>query len=152
MKKVFIVLGIIALLLIIFAVASFDYESFNGRHLDTTSKAYVDTNLPVIFSTWSRDELLKLASSELRQTINDDQANLLLSKMEPLGKFQKYEGSKGESKILFNYRNWKIVKTASYIGSASFQNGTAQIEVKLIWRDGKWQIGDFTITSPIFLK
>ena len=152
MKKVFVILGIIALLLIIFAAASVNYVAFRGRQLDVSSKAYVDTNVPVIVSSWSVDELTKRSSAEFREATDDKQLNLIFIRLKQLGQFQKYEGAKGESNTIFNYKSAKETKMANYVATATFQNGSANIKVTLIQEDGQWQIYGFSVDSPIFTK
>jgi hypothetical protein len=152
MKKILMVLGIVALLLIIFAAASVNYVAFRGRQLDASSKTYVDASILAIISTWSADELLKRSSAEFREATNEKDLNLAFSKLKQLGMLQKYEGSKGESSSYFNYKNAKVTKRAYYNASATFQNGTADMQVGLIQKSGQWQIDDFRIDSPIFSK
>jgi hypothetical protein len=155
MKKILMVLGVIALLLIIFAAGGFSYIAIMGSRLDASSKAYMDANIPTIISTWSKDELEKRASEEFREgltdRLTDQQWNLFLSKVKPLGTFETYEGSKGQAYISLTFQKGKVV-TAHYTASASFKNGPAEITVKLIQRNGQWQILSFTIDSPIFYK
>jgi hypothetical protein len=42
--------------------------------------------------------------------------------------------------------------TAKYRAKALFENGEAEILIQLIEHDGKWQIINFHVNSPIFLK
>jgi hypothetical protein len=150
MKKILMILGGIALILIILIASSVSYVAFKGHQLDASSKAYVDTNATVLFTTWSKDELLKRSSIELRKNLND-QADLLFSKLKHLGTFQRYEGSVGQSYISLTFKSGRVI-TAEYAASASFQNGPAQMNLKLIRENGQWQICDFAIYSPIFAK
>jgi len=155
MKKVFVIVSVVALTLIILAAASFNYISFQGRQLDASSKAYVDKNIPIIISNWAEEELQKRASAELLKASNNDQRqqlHLLFSKLKQLGKFQNYEGCKGESNTLFNYTNFRVTKTAHYTASGNFQNGPAEITIGLVQRNGQWQIFSFYVKSPILLK
>jgi hypothetical protein len=152
MKKFFIILGCITLILIAIAAASVSYIAFSGRQLDASSKAFVDTNMPSFFSTLSKDELLKISTVQVRQSMSSDQVNQLFTKLKQLGQFQKYEGSKGEANIELNYKNGTMIRTADYLASATFQNGPVQMDVKLVQNGGQWQMSDFAIYSPIFTK
>jgi hypothetical protein len=148
MKKFFVILGSITLILVAIAAAFV----LRGNQLDASSKAFVDTNMPRFFSTFSKDELFKISTVLLRQNMSSDETDHLFSKLKQLGQFQKYEGSKGEANIVFNYKKGTVTTTADYLTSASFQNGPVQAEVKLIRNSGQWQINDLSIDSPIFLK
>ncbi len=151
MKKFFMFFGGFTLMFIIIATTYLGYLHHEGRKLDITSKAYIDTNIPVILSTWSMDELLKRSGDELWQHLDKNEVNVFFLKMKQLGKMQKYEGSEGESSTDVSVENGKVI-TARYTASAIFQNGTAQMKVKLTLKHGQWQIGDFEVSSPILAK
>jgi hypothetical protein len=151
MKKILLVLGIIILFLIGFVLANVSYVAFIGPRLDISSKAYVDANVPVVISSWSWDELRKRSSPEFREALSDDQMNLFLPKLKQLGSFQKYKGSVGQSYISLTIKNGKVI-TANYTASAIFQNGSVEIHIALIQKNGQWQIDAFKVNSPNFLK
>ena len=76
----------------------------------------------------------------------------MFTKLKQLGQFQKYEGSKGESNTIFNYKSAKETKMANYVATATFQNGSAYIKVELIQENGQWLIYGFSVDMPILLK
>jgi hypothetical protein len=152
MKKFLMVLGFIALLLIIYLAADFSYMlEIRGPKLDASSKAYVDANIPTIISTWSLNELEKRASKELQQDLTAQKWNVFLSSVKVLGQFETYEGCRGQAYITQSYPSPENI-TAEYVASAIFQNGTAEIKVKLIQKNSQWQIFKLTVDSPIFYK
>jgi len=112
------------------------------------------SNFPRVFqqtASWSEEELEKRGSKELQGDLTDQKWNFFLSRVKLLGKFQMYEGCKGQAYMSQVNLSPEIV-TAEYTASASFQNGTAEIQVKLIQKNGQWQILKFTVDSPIFYK
>ncbi len=151
MKRFLLVLGCITLLLIILIVGFIGYSAIKGHQLDVSSKAYVDANIPTIISTWSKEELKKRGSKELQEELTDQNWNLFLAKVKQLGKFQTYEGCKGQAYMSQNNLNPEIV-TAEYRASADFQNGQAEIKMELVWRNSQWQIVFLDVDSPIFKK
>ncbi len=151
MKKLFTILGVVFLAILVVAAGFVGYAAYTGSKFDASSKAYVDDNIPKIVSTWSKDELLKRASPELRKVASDDDIDRLFTKLNELGSLQKYEGAKGDSNISFTSQNGKVV-TAAYTAKATFQNGSAEIQIRLIQHDGAWSILNFHVNSPIFLK
>jgi hypothetical protein len=151
MRRFLIILGCLFLAAIVLLTALVGYTAFNGAKYDASSKAYMDKNIPVILSTCSKDELRKRASAELLQTATDEKIDRLFSRLKELGKLQQYGGSKGGSRISLTTQNGKLI-TADYAASAIFQNGAAEIKVRLIQKDGQWQILDFFVDSPIFEK
>lgn len=150
MKKLLVILGVISLGLVVLVGALIGYAAFTGGKLDSSSKAYVDANLPPIISGWSEIELRRRASPEfLRATPAG--LDRLFSKLKQLGPLKRYEGSRGGSRISLTTQNGKVV-SAGYVASAVFQNGSARIRVGLIREGGQWRILSFYVDSPIFSK
>lgn len=150
-KKVLIVLGVVFLILIFIGAAVIGYSAYVGVKLDASSKAYVDESVPTIVSTWSKDELVKRASPELRAMTSNGQLDQLFALFTKLGAFQSYDGATGESNISFTSKDGEVV-TASYIAHATFENGKAEIKIKLIHHNDAWQILGFHVDSPLFIQ
>jgi hypothetical protein len=144
-------LGVAFLVFVVVAGALIGYFVYVGSSLDASSKAFVDASVPSIVSTWSREELLTRAAPELLKVVNDEQLDLLFAKLSRLGRLQSYEGSRGDSHISFTTWAGRVV-TASYVASATFDKGPAQVTIRLIEHDGRWQILHFQVYSPIFLQ
>jgi hypothetical protein len=151
MKKFLLVLGCITLFLIILAVGYICYAAIRGHQLDVSSKAYVDANVPAFISSWSKDELLKLASKELQEDLAGQQGDNLFSQLKQLGKYQSYDGCEGQAYINCSFKYGKVI-TALYTAQAKFQNGKAKIKMELVWRNGQWQIAMIMVNSPLFPK
>lgn len=152
MKKTLTVLGWIFLALLVLVGALAGYLSYIGPRLDASSKAYVDGQIPAIVSGWSGDELLKRAAPELRQVVTDKkQLDQLFANLSRLGKLKHYDGSKGEANITLTLRQGRVV-TASYVASAKFENGPAQIAVRLIRHGSQWQLLYFNVRSPALMR
>jgi hypothetical protein len=151
MKKILLTLGCIGLLLIIFAVGEVCYTAIKGQQLDVSSKAYVGANIPTIISSWSEDELLKRASTELQENLAGREGNQFFSKVKQLGKCESYDGCEGQAYINYSLQYGKVI-TALYTAQAKFQNGNAKIKMELVWRNDQWQIATITVNSPLFPK
>lgn len=151
MKNCLMVAGGIFLVLVLIGACAIGYVAYVGNKLDASSKTYVDECIPAIVSNWSKDELLKRASPQFHQAVAEDQVDLLFKKLSSLGQMKNYEGAKGDSNINYTTTNGKVI-TAYYVGKATFENGKAEIRIKLIQTDGMWQILNFYVDSPIFLK
>ena len=151
MNKMLKVLGAVFLAILVGVVAFIGYAAYSGSKLDVSSKTYVDQVVPIIVSTWSPEEVLKRASPQFRQAVNDEQLKELLLKLSKLGHLDKYEGSKGDSNVSFTTQAGKVV-SATYVANAKFENGDAQINIRIIQLGGQWQLLSFYVNSPIFLK
>jgi len=104
------------------------------------------------FSTFSKDDLVKISTVTLQNNLNGNDDNFVFSKLKQLGQFQKYEGSKGEANIAVQFTKDRLEITAFYVASAVYQHGTIQAEVRLIRTGAQWQIDALTFDSPIFEK
>ncbi len=154
MKKLLSIAGGFFFVLILVVASFFGYAAYQGRGLDASSKAYVETNVPPIISSWSKDELLKRSSPQLIEIINEnpDQLEQLFQKLTKLGALQTFGEVIGEATISITAQNGKVI-TAEYMTTAKFENGEGQISVRLIQSpSGQWQILLFGINSPIFLQ
>jgi hypothetical protein len=146
MKGVLTVLGAIFLFLLVAGGAFFGYVAYTGTQMDASSKQYVDENVPAIVSTWSPTALIEQASPRLMEKTSTDQINRLFSALAgKLGKFASYDGSKGDSNANFNLTTGKTETTASYLATATFQNGKAEIKILLTRENGQWKILGFHV-------
>src|SRR5262245_57788214 len=139
MKKLFIVLGVIFLALIFLAALGIGIAAFRGSALDKESKAYVDSAVPAIISSWDTQELMSRASPELNQVTQVDDAERLFQSLRSLGKMKKYQGSKGES-LTSQILGKGATISARYLANAEFDGGNAKIYVTLIKHGNLWQI------------
>ncbi len=151
MKRILTWLGGVFVVLVGIAGALFGYVAYKGSTLDASSKAYVDESVRAIVSTWSKPELLKRASPQLRKVIQANQLDQLFGKLSQLGAFQNYEGSKGDANVSLTTQAGEVI-TATYVATARFEKGPAEVRIRLIQNDGHWQILNFFVNSPIFLQ
>lgn len=149
MKKFLAVLGAVFLVLLFAAAVFIGCGAYAGGKLDASSKAYVDESVPAIVSGWSKEELIKRASSQLREKASDDQITQLFNTLSNrLGAFQSYDGAKGDSNMSFTSKNGCLV-TASYVAKATFQHGKADIQIRLIQSGGAWKILNFHVEMTL---
>jgi len=140
MNKLFIILGVIFLFLILTGVSLIGYFAFAGSRLDASSKAYVDKNIPIIITNWSKIDFEQQTSPEFRKKVSDDQIAQLFAMLPyKLGAFRSYEGCKGQANINVSTKGGELI-TASYVAYATFQHGKAEIQVKLIQEEANWKI------------
>ena len=153
MKKFLSIVGGIFLVLVLALAGFVGYAAYQGRGLDASSKAYVEVNVPLIVSTWSKDELLKRSSPQMLKAVNEKPELLdqLFKKLSALGAMQSFSGVKGDSQVFYNAGKDKVT-TASYVADAKFENGEAHIAVRLIMVNERWQFLLFNVNSPLFLK
>ena len=153
MKKVLSIAGSISLVLVLALIGFIGYGIYEGRALDASSKEYVEANVPPIISTWSKDELLKRSSPQLSKALNRDPKILeqLFLKYSKLGILRSFDNVKGDTLIRYDAEEGKTI-TATYAANGRFQNGEADISIRLILLSGQWQFLAFSLYSPLFLQ
>src|SRR5712691_6233485 len=97
MKKFFIVIGSIFLALIVLGGIGIAFVAIRGTALDKESKAYADSAIPPIVTTWSEKELLDRASPEFKNAVTIDQLDRLFRWVSSLGRLQKCQPAEGHS-------------------------------------------------------
>src|SRR6267378_5890914 len=122
MKKFFIVLGSIFLALIVLGAIGIAFFAIKGSALDKESKAYADSAVPVIVSTWSEKELLDRASPEFKKAVAIDQLDRLFRAFATLGRLQKCEPAQGQAIMSATSQTGRMT-TGEFTAKATFEKG-----------------------------
>jgi|SRR5437016_13010687 len=89
MKRFLIVLGSIFLAVIVLGAIGIAFTAIRGTALNKESKAYADSALRAIVSTWSEKELLDRASPEFKKAVTIDELDrFFLAYYNTLGAFR----------------------------------------------------------------
>ena len=151
MKKFLIVLGSIFLALILLGGIGIAFTAIRGTALDKESKAYADSAIRAIVSTWSEKELLDRASPELKKAVTIDQLDrFFLAYYNTLGGLQKCEPAQGQATMSLTSQTGRMT-TGQYMAKTTFEKGEATITLTLIKHGGGWQIEGFYVDSPAFV-
>jgi hypothetical protein len=150
MKKFFFVLGSIFFAVIVLGVIGIAFVAIRGNALDKESKAYADSAIPAIVTTWSEKELLDRASPEFKKAVAIDQLDRLFGTFATLGRLHECEPAQGQSLMSATTQNGKTI-SGQYTAKATFEKGEATIKLGLIKHGDQWQILGFYVDSPIFV-
>jgi hypothetical protein len=150
MKKAVTVLGYVFIVFIVLMIAGAAGLVALGKKYDKESKAFVDTAVQAIAADWDIEELQKRASSEFNDEVDYDSLEEDFTTLQQLGKLVEYEGSKGDSNITISLAGYTI--TADYTAIADFETGSAEIQISLVKRGGRWQILDFSVSPESFAE
>jgi uncharacterized RDD family membrane protein YckC len=115
--------------------------------LDKESKAYADSAIPAIVSTWSEKELLDRASPEYKQSVTTDQLDRLFRRFGGLGPLQKCKSAQGQATMSATAQTGNVI-SGQYAAKATFEKGEASIKLGLIKHGDQWQILSFDVDSP----
>jgi hypothetical protein len=147
MKKSLVTLGLVFLGLLAVAVIGIAIMAWKGTELDKESKAYVDTAVPAIVTSWDQQQLMDRACTQLTQATTPNDLDRLFAWFRTLGRLKSYQGCQGQAKIAVTSGTGKTI-SAHYTAKASFENGYAAIEVNLVKAGDLWKIAGFRVNSP----
>jgi hypothetical protein len=148
MKKLFVTLGVIFLVLILLGALGFGYVAYRGNALDKESKAYANAAIPAIINGWNEQELLGRASPEFQKAVSQQQVDQLFRSFQTLGRMMTFDAAEGQALMSATTQNGKKI-TARYQAKAYFEQGkTAKITIDLIEHGDQWQISAFNVMSP----
>lgn len=150
MKKTVTILGYAFIVFIILMLAAVAGLVALGKKYDKESKAFVDTAVQAIVADWDIEELQKRASSEFNDEVDYESLAEDFITLQQLGKLVEYKGSTGDSNITLSLSGYVI--TADYTATAEFEAGSAEMQVSLVRREGRWQILDFSVSPESFTE
>ena len=147
MKMALMILGAIFAFVIVVGTISYFAAAHQGVAFDKSSRAYVDSAIPQIVSSWNAQELKNRASPELLSMMPSDKLLEAFAEFSgKLGRLTRYNGAQGGSVTAMSSAG-KVV-TAQYVVSLTFEGGPASLSIGLILRDEQWKIISFYIKSP----
>ncbi len=150
MKKTVTILGYAFIVFIILMIAAVTGLVALGKKYDKESKAFVDTAVQAIATEWDIEELQKRASAEFNDEVDYESLAEDFITLQQLGKLVEYKGSTGDSNITLSLSGYVI--TADYTATAEFEAGSAEMQVSLVRREGRWQILDFSVSPESFTE
>ncbi len=150
MKKTVTILGYAFIVFIILMLAAVAGLVALGKKYDKESKAFVDTAVQAIAAEWNIEELQKRASSEFNDEVDYEGLAEDFITLQQLGKLVEYKGSRGDSNITVSLSGYAV--TADYRATAEFEAGSAEMQVSLVRREGRWQILDFSVSPESFTE
>ena len=148
MRKLLLTLGTLTLLVVVAAGAGIGLLIYKGSGLDSESRAYVDSAVPAILGTWSKQALLDRATPELRANATQADLASLFDWASRLGPFVAYEVASGDANMSFVAGSGSTT-SAHYAARVLFRDGSATIYIMLLKRDGNWRINGFHIEPVV---
>ena len=153
MKSYLSIIGGLFIVICIVVAYYIGYDPFQSQDMEASSKAYVEANVPAIISIWSMDALLKRSSPELLKSIgrNTNSLEQQFHKLSKLGSMQSFGDVKGYASNFTTNQNL-IVTYASYVATAKFEKGEANISVNLVQSHDQWKFSKFKVDSSLLHK
>jgi len=131
-------------------VCSSSCDTFNNEEsLKKQAKAYIDTVLPQIITSWDSKELLRNAHPELAKKNSAEQLDLLFFTYMNLGSLKNYDESQGKVSIARWTVNGQTNLLCDYVTRLDFEKGSARIWVEVVKDYGQWSILSFIVDSDL---
>ena len=151
LKKFFFLLGTWFVVIIAVIGGSFLYDRYKTSEFDDRAVPYIKEVIPEI-SQWNPTKTKALMASEVAADISDEKFAQAMDLFSRLGQLQSVEepkfidvhsgkqGDIGEQTII------------EYQTDVQYANGEATINLKLLLRDGLFEIYNFNFSSEALLK
>ena len=151
LKKFFFLLGTWFVVIIAVIGGSFLYDRYKTSEFDDRAVPYIKEVIPEI-SQWNPTKTKALMASEVVATISEEKFAQAMDLFSRLGQLQSVEepkfidvhsgkqGDIGEQTII------------EYQTDVQYANGEATINLKLLLRDGLFEIYNFNFSSEALLK
>lgn len=145
LKTIFIIFGGLCAAVAITFITLVSIAAYSSPELDQESQAYADAAVVAITSDWNQKDLADRASPQLMASVKDPaDPGRSLGMWRLLGPLKKYDGSKGNAHIVFDWPGGKNI-TAVYVARAEFDQGSATIKISLVKSGGVWKIAGFDV-------
>jgi hypothetical protein len=151
MKKTFMILGGVFVVLIVAAAIGIGIVAVKGSALDKESKAYVDRVVPIICADLNADTLSKYASKELLASATPEEFEKIFTWLKKLGAFKQFKESSGQANMSYTTQNGKSI-TGRYVAQVEFEAGPAQVNIVTVKTGDEWKVQMFRINSSALMK
>ncbi len=122
-----------------------------SQNLDRESKIFARQSTMFFCTTFDPAFVLKNGSNEfLAANTEEELKNRFAFFAKELGSFKNLKSIFGQSHRFSDNRGKQV--TANYIAKAVFEAGLADISLRLVKRDGRWQILQFQVSSKVLLQ
>jgi len=146
MKKLFITLGVIFLTIIFGVIAFFVVSIYRYDGLDEISEKYTLEITEEILKHGNGNLLYENSHESLKQGFSKSDSINLISKIQTtLGQLKEIGEPEGQAVIQHNVGD-KTAIGAEYIIPLVYENGNANLDIKLTQEDGEWEISNFQIS------
>jgi hypothetical protein len=151
LKKFFFLLGTWFVVIVAVIGGSFLYDRYKTSEFDDRAVPYINEVIPAI-SQWNPTKTKALMAPEIAATISEEKFAQTMDLFSRLGQLQSVEepkfidvhsgkqGDIGEQTII------------EYQIDVQYANGEATINLKLLFRDGLFEIYNFNFSSEALLK
>lgn len=148
--KYFALIAFWAISMLIIVGGSIFYKKYQGAEYDERAIPYLKTVIPEI-SQWDPVKTKALMAPEIAATIPDDKFARAMEFFAQLGALQSMEEPGFEKAFIDQETDLGTQTIIEYNVDTHYANGEAEVNVKLLERDGRFQIYRFNFSSEVLL-
>ncbi len=142
------VVGAITLVLVALIVALVVWGLFALAPLNKEATAYADQAIPAIAANWDRNELLKRAAPELKQSLTPAGLDSVYSLFASFGPMVKYNGATCAVTGSLSTASGKVI-VAKCVATAKCQNADVSFQLSLLRENNVWLIGGIFVAKTV---
>jgi hypothetical protein len=151
LKKFFFMLGTWFVVVVAVIGGSFLHDRYKTSEFDDRAAPYIKEVIPEI-SQWDPTRTKTLMPSEVAATISDEKFSQAMNLFSKLGQLQKIDEPKFIDVHTGKQGDIGEQTIVEYDVDAEYANGDATINLKLLFRDGLFEIYNFNFSSEALLK
>ena len=148
--KYFALIAFWVISMLIIVGGSIFYKKFQGAEYDQLAIPYLKTVIPEI-SQWDPAKTKALMVPEIAATIPDDKFARAMEFFSQLGTLQAMDEPGFEKAFIDQETDLGTQTIIEYNVDTRYQQGDAEINFKLLERDGRFQIYRFNFSSEVLL-
>jgi hypothetical protein len=146
-KKILKIIGVLFLIL----VAIVSYTSYKYHEYDKTAIPYIKDIIP-IFSTWDAEKTKKYWSKTALNATTEEDYIKLFKMYRKLGTLKSIENPQSTNIFSGTKKIDGVNTIITYFVLAHYQNGDAEITLRLLPENEKYKLLSFNINSKAFIQ
>jgi hypothetical protein len=150
MRSFFVWVGVAAMALAVIVAGGVAYMVHLGSGLDKESRAYAESAVTAITSTWDSQALTNRASLALLKLTPPDRLGALFGWFSSLGKLTSQQDCTGQASV-FAMAGQPTRTLAHCRCDEQYEHGAATVSLSLIKGDNGWEINGFNVSSPALI-
>ena len=151
LRKFFILLITWLVTIIVIFVGSALYDQHKSSEYDDSAVPYIKGIIPEL-SKWDSATTKALMASEVTATISDEKFGQAMTWFSKLGSLQSVDDPKFVDVHIGHQADVGVQTIIEYNIDAQYAGGDATINLKLLARDGSFEIYNFNFSSEALLK
>jgi hypothetical protein len=151
LRQFFILLALWFVTIVTVIVGSILYDFYQGSEYSETAVPYIEQIIPII-SKWDSAAIRELMVPEVSAAISDDKFAQTMTMFSKLGALQSMEEPEFQEVDTGGKTVIGMQTIVEYEVDAKYENGDALLNIKLLDRNGSFELYQFNLSSEVLLE